>query len=205
VQNSPLASGWIIEFEHTESTCHQAGHQAAYAYIISFGINSSGREWVAIFDYILSPIAWYNYMYSCELVLWEHICRRFVARSMEHTNRRCATNNRPLHWLVFKDSELWDFWKKISELYFPIRNYGTYFFGIYPDSELWDLFFGVIRLSWTFLFHPYWLPGTASYNETLSAVTNSATHTERALGRSEDCWKLSMFSKTKLFYINCDL
>jgi hypothetical protein len=68
--------------------------------------------------------------------------------SKVHTNRRWATNNR---WQVFKDSELWDnSEKKIRNcgtyLYFQIRNYGTYFFWIFPDSELWDLFFGVIRL-----------------------------------------------------------
>jgi hypothetical protein len=31
-------------------------------------------------------------------------------------------------------------------LYFQIRNYGTYFFGIFPDSELCNLFFGVMGL-----------------------------------------------------------
>jgi hypothetical protein len=77
-----------------------------------------------------------------------NICRRFVARSMEHTNRRCATNNRRVgEFLKIRNCGTSE--KKFGILgliyisrfgiirlifleYFQIRNCETYF------SEVWD-------------------------------------------------------------------
>jgi hypothetical protein len=46
-----------------------------------------------------------------------------------------------------------------------------------------------------FLFYPYWLTACV-IDETSSAVPYRAS--ERAFGRSEECWKQAMISKAKL-------
>jgi hypothetical protein len=86
--------------------------------------------------------AWYVYMQIGIMGTYQYLQEICSKLSMDHTNRRCATNNccigkflniRNCETSEKKNSELWDL-------------------SIFPDSELWDLFFwnisrfGIVRL-----------------------------------------------------------